>query len=75
MIVKVSGKVDGRNVIFDRAEGDQWKVTVPFDLDGMYVIEVTAEDDSGNVVNRRPGNIMRKTYSGRVYGGSHSGRP
>ncbi len=50
MIVKVSGKVDGRNVIFDRAEGDQWKVTVPFDLDGMYVIEVTAEDDSGNIV-------------------------
>lgn len=50
MIVKVSGKVDGRDVIFDRAEGDQWKVTVPFDLDGMYVIEVTAEDDSGNIV-------------------------
>lgn len=50
MIVKVSGKVDGKDVIFDRAEGDQWKVTVPFDLDGMYVIEVTAEDDSGNIV-------------------------
>lgn len=49
MIVKVSGKVDGRNVIFDRAEGDQWKVRVPFDLDGMYVIKVTAEDDSGNI--------------------------
>ena len=49
MIVKVSGKIDGKEVIFERAEGDQWNVTVPYDLDGMYVIEVTAENDAGNV--------------------------
>ena len=44
MIVKVSGKVDGQDVIFERSEGNQWNITVPYDLDGMYVIEVTAEN-------------------------------
>lgn len=36
MVVKVSGKIDGKEVIFERAEGDRWNVTVPYDLDGMY---------------------------------------
>lgn len=49
MIVKVSGKVDGQDVIFERSEGNQWNITIPYDLDGMYVIEVTAENDAGNV--------------------------
>ena len=49
MIVKVSGEVDGQDVIFERSEGNQWNITVPYDLDGMYVIEVTAENDAGNV--------------------------
>lgn len=49
MIVKVSGKVDGQDVIFERSEGNQWNITVPYDLDGMYVIEVTAKNDAGNV--------------------------
>lgn len=49
MIVKVSGKVDGQDVIFERSEGNQWNITVPYDLDGMYVIEVTAENDAGNI--------------------------
>lgn len=29
--------------------GDLWKVTVPLDLDGMYVIEVSAYDEAGNI--------------------------
>ena len=33
MVVKVSGKIDGKEVIFERAEGDRWNVTVPYDLD------------------------------------------
>lgn len=49
MIVKVSGKIDGKEVIFERAEGDQWNVAVPYDLDGMYVVELTAENDAGNI--------------------------
>ena len=49
MVVKVSGKIDGKEVIFERAEGDQWNATVPYDLDGMYVVELTAENDAGNI--------------------------
>ena len=49
MVVKATGKVDGKEVIFERAEGDLWKVTIPYDLDGMYVVEVTAEDEAGNL--------------------------
>lgn len=49
MIVKVSGKIDGKEVIFERSEGDQWNVAVPYDLDGMYVVELTAENDAGNI--------------------------
>ena len=33
MIVKVSGKIDGKEVIFERSEGDQWNVAVPYDLE------------------------------------------
>lgn len=49
MVTKVIGKVDGREIIFERSDGDSWKITVPQDLDGMYVIEVTAEDEAGNI--------------------------
>lgn len=49
MVTKVIGKVDEREVIFERSDGDSWKITVPQDLDGMYVIEVTAEDEAGNI--------------------------
>ena len=49
MIVKVSGKIDGKEVIFEKADGDQWSVMVPYDLDGMYVVELTAENEAGNI--------------------------
>lgn len=49
MIVKVSGKIDGKEVIFEKADGDQWSVMVPYDLDGMYVVELTAENSAGNI--------------------------
>lgn len=48
-VVKVSGKIDGKEVIFERDEGDRWNATVPYDLDGMYVVELTAENDAGNI--------------------------
>lgn len=32
MVTKVIGKVDGKEVVFERAEGDLWNTTVPLDL-------------------------------------------
>lgn len=49
MVTKVIGKVNGQQVIYEREEGDKWIVTVPFDLDGMYVIQITAYDEAGNI--------------------------
>lgn len=49
MVTKVIGKVDGQEVVYERSDGDKWTVTVPCDLDGMYVIEVTAYDEAGNI--------------------------
>ena len=37
MVTKVIGKVDGKEVVFERAEGDLWNTTVPLDLDAENV--------------------------------------
>lgn len=47
MIVKLIGKVDGKEVIFERKNGDIWEAIVPYDLDGMYIVEITAFSDAG----------------------------
>ncbi len=45
--MEITGKVDGKEVVFERVERDLWAITVPYDLDGMYVVEVTAVNDRG----------------------------
>lgn len=47
MIKRVFGKVDGKEVIFDKGTGDAWSVPVPLDLDGEYIVEIIAENDAG----------------------------
>lgn len=49
MVVRLEGKVDGKDVIFSWKEGDVWEATVPFDEDGTYIVELTAYDEFGNV--------------------------
>ena len=49
MVTKAIGKVDGQEVIYERGEGDKWIITVPLELDGMYVVEVMAYDDADNI--------------------------
>lgn len=66
MITKVIGKVDGKEVAFERAEGDLWNTTVPLDLDGMYVVEVTAYLRDGS----NSGRIQSSCTSRRLYCGS-----
>lgn len=48
MVVKFEGKIDGRDVIFERKEEGLWETTVPSNLKGMYIVELTATDDAGN---------------------------
>lgn len=49
MVVRVEGKVDGKDVIFIKQEGDEWETIIPTDVDGTYIVEVTAYDDAGNI--------------------------
>ena len=49
MVVKLEGKVDGRVIIFERESGDLWKATIPPQSNGVYIVELTATDDAGNV--------------------------
>ena len=49
MVVRLEGKVDGHDVIFSKKEGDLWETTVPFDVDGTYIVELTAYDEFGNI--------------------------
>ena len=50
MVVKLEGKVDGQAIIFEREiGGDVWKATIPPRSNGIYIVELTATDDAGNV--------------------------
>lgn len=48
MVVKLTGKIDGQDIIFERREGDWWETTIPHSLNGIYIVELTATDDAGN---------------------------
>lgn len=45
---RLEGKVDSRTVAFTRDDSGQWFAVIPADLDGEYIVEVTAYDDAGN---------------------------
>lgn len=50
MVVKLEGKVDGKAIIFEREiGGDVWSATIPPQSSGIYIVELTATDDAGNV--------------------------
>lgn len=49
MVVRLEGKVQGQDVIFSRVEGDEWETVIPPSLNGVYIVELTAYDDVGNM--------------------------
>lgn len=49
MVVRLEGKIDGQNIIFQRKdEGDWWETTIPPNLSGIYIVELVATDEAGN---------------------------
>ena len=48
MVLRLTGNVDGRTVLFHQGEEGVWHGTVPLDLDGTYVIDLLAVDEAGN---------------------------
>lgn len=49
MVVRLEGKVYGHDVIFNRVSGDDWETIVPASLNGVYIVELKAYDDAGNM--------------------------
>ena len=49
MVVRLEGKVQGKDVIFNRVYGDEWETIIPASLNGVYIVELTAYDDAGNM--------------------------
>lgn len=49
MVVRLEGKVQGKDVIFNRVYGDEWETIIPSSLNGAYVVELSAYDDAGNM--------------------------
>lgn len=46
MVARLEGKVDGRDVLFTKGDGDVWETTVPVDIDGTYIVELRAWDEA-----------------------------
>lgn len=49
VVIKLEGVVDSVPVVFTRRDGDWWETTVPKTLNGVYVVELTATDEAGNI--------------------------
>ena len=49
MVKRVWGHVEGVDIIFTPSNDDVWVCSVPPVPDGEYVVDLYAEDDSGNV--------------------------
>lgn len=49
MVVRLEGIVNGATVTFSRKTGDIWEAGIPSALNGIYIVELTAYDDAGNV--------------------------
>lgn len=49
MVVKLEGIIDGIPVIFNWKEGNLWEIKVPPSLTGVYIVELKAYDEAGNM--------------------------
>ncbi len=49
MVVRLEGKVQGQDIIFNHVQGDDWEAVIPKNLTGIYIVDLTAWDDAGNV--------------------------
>lgn len=50
MVTKLVGKIDGKQIAFERIQEDRWQAVVPASIHntGFYIIELEAYDEAGN---------------------------
>lgn len=49
MVVRLEGKIDGKEVIFNWIGRDRWQAIIPANLNGIYIVDMTAYDEAGNI--------------------------
>lgn len=49
MVVRLIGKINSDPVIFERKAGDRWEAIIPGVSSGVYVVELSAYDEAGNM--------------------------
>lgn len=49
MVVRLEGKVQGQDVIFNHIQGDDWEAVIPAVSSGIYIVSLNAWDDAGNM--------------------------
>lgn len=47
-VAKLIGRADEFELVFKQNERGLWETTVPFDDDGVYIIDLLAVDEAGN---------------------------
>ncbi|MCM3789412.1 Ig-like domain repeat protein [Domibacillus indicus] len=48
-VVRMTGEIDGTSIIFSKDKSGTWVAPVPLNLDGEFIVEVTAYDEAGNM--------------------------
>lgn len=49
MVVRLEGKLEGKQIIFNWIGGDRWQSVIPKNLNGRYIVDLTAYDEAGNI--------------------------
>lgn len=49
MVTRLTGHINGEEIILQRDSGDRWIGIIPGIPSGMYIIDMTAWDDAGNM--------------------------
>ena len=48
MVVELRGKIDGKEILFERVSQDEWRAAIPREFCGFYIVELEAFDEAGN---------------------------
>lgn len=49
MLKRVFGTSNGLDINFEHTDKDKWEAVIPKSLDGVYYLELNAEDEAGNI--------------------------
>lgn len=49
MVVKLTGSINGTAITLERESGDRWTAIIPSIPSGVYIVDLTAWDEAGEL--------------------------